>query len=94
MTPLELAFILVVSNMQLPATCGHIPLPQLQYIDLSRYGERARGMYPKQGQIVYLDNSVCDDRHYLQHEIAHYVQWRCGLPQDEAQATEMQYLEE
>lgn len=88
---LELAFATVLANMDLPETCKP-RMPELRCMELTRlYGPRARGMYPRQGKIIYLDKSVCHDRAFAQHEITHYLQWACGLPQDETEAYRMQY---
>lgn len=87
------AFLVVVSNAKLPSSCGHIPLPLVACVSLINYGPRARGMYPQKGNIVYLDTSVCDDKEYMQHEMMHYVQFKCHLPFDEKQAEEAMYYE-
>lgn len=88
-----LAFVAVLNNAKLPSSCGYIPLPLVACISLSNYGSRARGMYPRKGNIVYLDTSVCNDKEYMQHEMMHYVQFKCKLPFDEAQAEEAMYYE-
>ena len=94
MTLLAAAFAFAISNMNLPVSCGHIPLPYVKYSDLSRHNRMRRGEAYRGTPWIVIDKSVQGlpaEGAYLAHEIVHYALSVCGLPDDERLAVEIQY---